>query len=159
MHFVDARLAQLRMSKEEAARRGFPNPSTLAKVRDRDTQNTPTVRTLLRIDRTLGWQPGSAAVVLLGGNPLTVTARTTRAVRARERAAKPMTADEVVSRLLEQLRDEIARISKDLAGLDDRLDRLYVVHNRLLEEFRIDEHLLHEFGDGITDGAAVAEIS
>ena len=60
MHFVDARLTKLRMSREEANRRGFPNFSTLAAVRDRDTQNTPRVRTLLRIDRTLGWQPGSA---------------------------------------------------------------------------------------------------
>ena len=55
MHLVDTRLEQLRISKQEAARRGFPNPTTLAKVRDRDVQKTPTVRTLLRIDRGLGW--------------------------------------------------------------------------------------------------------
>jgi hypothetical protein len=154
MHFVDARLDQLHISKEEAARRGFPNPSTLAKVRDRDSQNTPTVRTLLRIDRTLGWQPGSAAVVLLGGNPLSVTARTTKAVRAKEQAARPMTGEEVASRLLGQLHDEITRTRRDLAGLDDRLDRLCAVHDRLAEEFSVNEHLLHEFGDD----DAVAEV-
>src|SRR5260370_11222914 len=94
MHLVDTRLEQLRMTKQEAARRGFPNPSTLAKVRDNDVQNTPTVRTLLRIDRALGWQPGSAAVILLGGVPLTVTARNSKGVRAKELAAKPVTGEE-----------------------------------------------------------------
>ena len=87
MHFVDARLEQLRMTKDEAVRRGFPDPDTLAKVRDRSTQNTPRVRTLLRIDRTVGWQPGSSAVVLLGGNPLSLTARPTKGMRAKEQAA------------------------------------------------------------------------
>jgi hypothetical protein len=145
MHHVDARLSQLRMSKEEAARRGFPDPSTLAKVRDRDHQATPTVRTLLRIDRTLGWEPGSAAVVLLGGHPLSVTARTTRRVRTRADAATPMTADEVMTRLLDQLGDEIAKARQDLAAVGDRVERLCAVHDRLAEEFGIDEHLVDEF--------------
>ena len=57
MHFVDARLAQLQLTKKDAASRGFPDPSTLPRARDTDTQATPTVRTLLRIDATLGWQP------------------------------------------------------------------------------------------------------
>ena len=161
MHFVDARLAQLQLTKKDAASRGFPDPSTLPRARDTDTQTTPTVRTLLRIDRTLGWQPGSAAVVMLGGFPLTVTARATRRGRAKEQAAKPMTADEVVSRLLEQLRDEIARTRRDVAGLDDRLERLSAVHDRLVEEFLADADLLHEFGVDEADDAddpAVAEV-
>ena len=161
MHFVDARLAQLQLTKRDAALRGFPDPSTLAKVRDKDTQTTPQVRTLLRIDRTLGWQPGSAAVVMLGGHPLTVTARTTRRSRAHEQAAQPMTAEEVVGRLLDQLRDEIARTRRDVAGLDDRLDRLSAVHNLLVEEFRVDARLLVEFGVDPADDAddpAVAEV-
>jgi hypothetical protein len=151
MHHVDARLGQLRMSKQEAARRGFPAPSTLAKVRDRDRQATPTVRSLLRIDRTLGWEPGSAAVILLGGHPLSITARTSRRVRARADAASPMTADEVMTRLLDQLGDEIAKTRADLAAVGDRVERLCVVHDRLAEEFRVDEHLVGEFtDDGIT---------
>jgi hypothetical protein len=145
MHHVDARLSQLQMSKEEAVRRGFPDPSTLAKVRDRDHQATPTVRTLLRIDRTLGWEPGSAAVVLLGGHPLSVTARTTRRVHAHAEAATPMTADEVMTRLLDQLGDEITKTREDLAAVGDRVERLCAVHDRLAEEFRIDEHLVDEF--------------
>ncbi|BBZ15527.1 hypothetical protein [Mycobacterium branderi] len=154
MHFVDARLDQLRISKEEASRRGFPNPSTLAKVRDRDTQNTPTVRTLLRIDRTLGWQPGSAAVVLLGGNPLSITARTTKSVRAKEQAAKPMTADEVVTRLLDQLRDEINRTCRDLNELEERMRRLRTIHSRLVGEFMVDGQLLQDFDDAVAEAGA-----
>lgn len=145
IYFVDARLQQLGISKEEAARRGFPNPTTLAKVRDRDTQNTPRVRTLLRIDRALGWQPGSSAVVLLGGNPLSVTARLTRGVRAREASARPVSADEIVTRLLDQLNAEIAGLRGDMAGLDARLQRLHTVHRRLTDEFRLDDRLLDEY--------------
>jgi DNA-binding ferritin-like protein len=147
MHFVDARLGQLRMSKEDANRRGFPHPSTLAAVRARDSQHTPTVRTLLRIDRTLGWQPGSAAVVLLGGTPLSVTARTTRNVRAHEQSSTPMTAQDVIDRLLGQLHDEIERARNDVRAADDRLQRLYTVHERLSQEFRVDHTLVEEFDD------------
>ncbi|QEN17644.1 hypothetical protein ACRDU6_00560 (plasmid) [Mycolicibacterium sp. ELW1] len=147
MHFVDARLGQLRMSKEDANRRGFPHPSTLAAVRARESQHTPTVRTLLRIDRTLGWQPGSAAVVLLGGTPLSVTARTTRNVRAHEQSSTPMTAQDVIDRLLGQLRDEIERARDEVRAVDDRLQRLYTVHERLSQEFRVDHTLVEEFDD------------
>lgn len=147
MHFVDARLGQLRMSKEDANRRGFPHPSTLAAVRDRDSQRTPTVRTLLRIDRTLGWQPGSAAVVLLGGTPLSVTARTTPNVRAHEQSSTPMTAQDVVDRLLGQLHDEIERARSDVRAADDRLQRLYTVYEHLSQEFRVDSTLVEEFDD------------
>src|SRR5258708_30164727 len=103
MHLVDTRLEQLRMTKQEAARRGFSNPSTLAKVRDNDVQNTPTVRTLLRIDRALGSQPGSAAVILLGGFPLTLTTRTSNGVRPRALAAKPVNLDAGRTRPPDQL--------------------------------------------------------
>jgi hypothetical protein len=87
----------------------------------------------LRIDRALGWQPGSAAVVLLGGHPLTVTARTPKGVRAGKKSAKPVTGDEVGGRLLDQL--------------GDRLDRLRMTHRRLVEEFRVDDELLGDLDD------------
>ena len=136
MHFVDARLAQLKMSKEEAARRGFPDPSTLSKVRDRNTQRTPTVRTLLRIDNGLGWQPGSAAVVLLGGFPLTVTARATVATRTRAHKARPVTAEEVVSRLLDQLGSQIEAARREVKIVAGRVDRLRELHHALLDTIR-----------------------
>ncbi len=151
MHFVDARLEQLQLSKVQAARRGFPNPSTLAKVRDRDTQHTPTVRTLLRIDRALGWQPGSAAVLLLGGNPRTVTARTTRGVRVKEQAAEPMTPDEVIARLLGQLRDEVTATRRALSDVDHRLEHLMVVHDRISEEFGVHGALVDESSGDTAD--------
>ena len=136
MHFVDARLAQLKMSKEEAARRGFPDPSTLSKVRDRNTQRTPTVRTLVRIDNGLGWQPGSSAVVLLGGFPLTVTARRTAATRTRADNARPVTAEEVVSRLLDQLGSQIEAARREVKVVAGRVDRLGELHRALLDAVR-----------------------
>jgi hypothetical protein len=145
MYFVDARLAQLHLSKKQAAQRGFPSPSTLAKVRDSHEQTTPTVRTLLRIDRALGWQPGSAAVTMLGGSPLTVTARTTGTAKARDEATQPMSANEVVHRLLGQLRDEITRTRRQVSGLDDHVDRLAAVHDRLAAEFSVSESLAKQF--------------
>ena len=50
IHFVDARIAQLNLSKEEVARRGGPNPDTLAKIRARTTSRTPNVETLLAVE-------------------------------------------------------------------------------------------------------------
>lgn len=147
MHFVDARLRQLNMTKDEAHRRGFPHPSTLSAVRASNSQRTPTVRTLLRIDRSLGWQPGSAAVVLLGGSPLTITARMTRGARAQEEAATPMTAQDITDRLLDQLRDGIELARTEVRAVDDRLDRLYTVHQRLVDELRVDGALVAEFDD------------
>ena len=136
MHFVDARLAQLKMSKEQAARRGFPDPSTLSKVRDRNTQRTPTVRTLLRIDNGLGWQPGSSAVVLLGGFPLAVSARSTAATQARTDKARPVTAEEVVSRLLDQLGSQIDAARREVKIVAGRVDRLSELHHALLDTIR-----------------------
>jgi hypothetical protein len=147
IHFVDARLAQLQMTKTEAARRGFPNPSTLAKTRGRDHQQSPRVRTLLRIDRTLGWQPGSAAVVLLGGTPLTITTRTTRAVRSREAAAEPLTPHDVTVRTLATLRDEITRTRELADDLGQRLDRLSEAYDRVLGEFSVDAGLIDDYTD------------
>ena len=44
----------------------------------------------LRLDRALGWQLGSSAVVLLGGTPLSVTARVRRQARLKHQAAQPV---------------------------------------------------------------------
>ncbi len=67
--FVKQRLADLDMTQAELAARGGPNRSTLGKLRGRPGQKTPTVATLLACDDSLGWERGSAAVVLLGGVP------------------------------------------------------------------------------------------
>ena len=54
IHFVDERIAQLNLSKEEVARRGGPAPDTLAKVRGRRDQQTPMAGTWLRLGAALG---------------------------------------------------------------------------------------------------------
>ncbi len=147
MHFVDARLAKLRMSREEANRRGFPNFSTLAAVRDRDTQNTPRVRTLLRIDRTLlaARLGGGRAVGRLSAEHHRT--RHQKNVRLQEQAATPLTEDDIADRLLTQLHEEIERAHDDLRAFDDRINRLYAAHDRLAEELRVDRSLVEEFAD------------
>jgi hypothetical protein len=69
IQFVKQRLADLGITQEELAARGGPDRSTLGKLRSRPGQHTPTVATLVAYDDTLGWERGSAAVVLLGGTP------------------------------------------------------------------------------------------
>lgn len=147
MHFVDARLRQLSMSKAEANRRGFPHPSTLPAARDHQSQTTPTARTLLRIDRTLGWQPGSAAVILLGGEPLSVTARRTRNSLQREQSAQPMAAADVLDRLFGQLRDDVAAAHAAVRTADEGLQQLYTALDRLACEFDVDHALIEQFTD------------
>ena len=57
IHFVDARLTQLNLSKEEVARRGGPGVDTLAKIRGRAAQRSPQVGTLLRWTPHWGGSP------------------------------------------------------------------------------------------------------
>ncbi|MGA9376724.1 MAG: hypothetical protein WBV64_17185, partial [Mycobacterium sp.] len=104
-------------------------------------------RTLLRIDRTLGWQPGSAAVILLGGDPLTITARRTRKTLQREQSAQPMAAADVLDRLFGQLRDDIAAAHAAVRTADEGLQQLYTALDRLACEFDIDPALMEQFTD------------
>jgi hypothetical protein len=146
IHFVDARLAQLNLSKEEVARRGGPGVDTLAKIRGRTDQRTPQVGTLLRLDAALGWQPGSSAVVLLGGQPLSLTARSRAVPRPRKHGPRPMTDHEIMQRLAAQLHDEIARLEGDRDALDVRITRLRTVYDHFIAELADDEHLLAQYG-------------
>jgi hypothetical protein len=66
-HFVCERLAVLRMTRGELARRGGPNRSTLHKAIS--GSRTVSMATLARLDASLGWTPGSAAAILGGGTP------------------------------------------------------------------------------------------
>jgi hypothetical protein len=147
IHFVDERLAQLQIRREEMARRGGPSYDALTKIRGRSTQNTPRVSTLLRLDRALGWQLGSSAVVLLGGTPLSVTARVRG--KARLQAAQPVTAEEILHRLVDQVHDEIARLDSAHTAIGQRIQGLRAVANRMLEEITVDEDLVTEFSDDV----------
>lgn len=140
IHFVDARLAQLKLSKKEIARRGGPGADTLSKVRGRQGQNTPTVATLLRLDAVLGWQPGSAAVALVGGTPLSVLARRKR-VRYSKQPPQALGEGEIEQRLTAQLRDELQRLEEDRAAVDRRIELL----QRVIVELAPDDELAAQY--------------
>jgi hypothetical protein len=145
IHFVDERIAQLNLSKEEVARRGGPAPDTLAKIRGRRDQQTPMVGTLLRLDAALGWQPGSAAVTLLGGQPLSLTARSRAVSRPKKRALQPVSEREIMGRLVSQLHDEIARLEGDRDAVDARIRRLRGIYESFIAELTVDEDLAAEY--------------
>jgi hypothetical protein len=153
IYYVDARLAQLNLSKEEVARRGGPSTDTLAKIRVSADQRTPMVDTLLRLDRSLGWQPGSSAVVLLGGQPLSLTARRRRKTLAKQRDARPVDEAEILDRLTAELAEEIARLEGDRDAVTVRIQRLRTVHDHLVAELTVDEELLADYGVGRDDVA------
>ncbi|EFG78687.1 hypothetical protein HMPREF0591_1418 [Mycobacterium parascrofulaceum ATCC BAA-614] len=147
IYFVEARLAQLKLSKQEVARRGGPAVDTLIKARGRKGQKTPTVSTLLLLDALMGWQPGSAAVSMLGGRPLSLTARRNRVIaRAQKRPLQPMGEGEIVQRLTAQLREELDRLEDDRAAVARRIELL----RNVIVELDPDEGLMAEYGDTAT---------
>ena len=107
MYFVDARIAQLQLTKADIERRGGPSRDTLTKLRGRSGSTTPLVGTLLRYDDALGWYPGSAAVTLLGGQPLS---RTASLKRRKKPATQPLSEDQIAAHLTGLLSDEIASL-------------------------------------------------
>jgi hypothetical protein len=142
IHFVDARIAQLNLSKEEVARRGGPNRDTLAKIRDRKNARSPSIDTLLRLDQALGWQPGSSAVTLIGGRPLSLNAVGAGVGRPRKQDAdRPVTSAEIQRRLADQLTNEIDRLEKTRDSLDERIDALRTLRDRYAAEI-IDPDLI-----------------
>ena len=144
IHFVDERIAQLNLSKEEVAR-GGPAPDTLAKIRGRRDQQTPMAGTLLRLDAALGWQPASAAVALLGGQPLSRTARGRAAKRPKKHALQPMTEREIMGRLVSQLPDEITRLEDDRDAVEARIQRLCTIYENFAAELTVDEDPAAEY--------------
>jgi hypothetical protein len=134
IHFVDARIAQLRLTKDEVSRRGGPSADTLTKLRRRGDQAKPTIATLARYDAALGWQPGSAAHTLIGGLPQSLTARR----RGTKPATPAITEDDIVARFTRQLRDEITRLAALRDDLDTRITRMQDIHNGLIEVLDID---------------------
>lgn len=66
-HFVTERRHALGLSRAAMFARGGPSPSTMLKARSGDRALSQP--TLQRIDRALGWAPGSAETVMNGGTP------------------------------------------------------------------------------------------
>jgi hypothetical protein len=154
IHFVDERIAQLNLSKEEVARRGGPGTDTLAKIRGRRDQHSTGVRTLLRLGAALGWQPGSAAVALLGGQPVSLTARS-RAARPNTRALQPMDEREIMGRLAARLHDEITRREGDRDAVAARIARLRTICESFTAELSVDDEPVADH-TGIGDPSEVA---
>ena len=73
-HFVARRLAVLRINRAELARRGGPSRSTLNKAITGARRLS--AATLMRLDASLGWAPGSAAAIVAGGEPAARLPRT-----------------------------------------------------------------------------------
>lgn len=67
--YVNERLAVLHMTRNDLARRGGPNRSTLHK--STTGSRSMSAATLTRLDEALGWAPGSARSILEGGEPVT----------------------------------------------------------------------------------------
>jgi hypothetical protein len=118
LFFVQHRLVQLQWTRKSLAAAGGPNPSTLRKAHREDRELAE--RTLARLDRALGWQPGSAQRVLDGGSPAvriseqveTVTSNIDAALRDEEEAGVRHTAAE--------LRDFLMTVAQQLDGFYTR---------------------------------------
>ena len=135
IHYVDARLAQLGLTKEEVARRGGPAVDTLSKLRRRTDQGRPTIGTLLRYDAALGWQPGSSAVTMIGGAPQSITTRRP----GKKPATPPLAENDIVARLTTQLRDELDRLERMRGSIDASITRMRCIYEGLAGVSGIDE--------------------
>lgn len=106
-HFVSERRRALNISRAEMYARGGPSPSTMNKALSGDRGLSRT--TLERIDRALGWAPGSAATVMTGGQPTSQIPTPNEGCPAHEH----------VVTVLESLRDQLVRAGElvdDLLG-------------------------------------------
>ena len=128
IYFVDARLAQLGMTKEELAHRGGPAVDTLQKLRKRGGSAKPSFETFQRYDAALGWQPGSAAVTMLGDEPRGLT---TAPRVGRRRSATPLEAGDIVTTFLSGLGSEITELERLRDGVDTRIMHLRSIRGGL----------------------------
>ncbi len=94
----------------------------------------------MRLDRCLGWEPGSSAAVLLGGKPLTVTARAA--------IGEALTPARSWTGCCPNCALKSTRPAPDVGALLARLDRLEDRLDHLANEFDVDEDLLQQFNSG-----------
>ncbi|WP_241479838.1 helix-turn-helix domain-containing protein [Mycolicibacterium neoaurum] len=107
-HFVTERRRALGISRAQMFARGGPSPSTMNKALTGDRGLSRS--TLERIDRALGWAPGSAETAMSGGAP-------TSRIPAPSDAACP--AHEHVVTVLESIRTQLhtaEKLVEDLLG-------------------------------------------
>jgi hypothetical protein len=107
-HFVTERRHALGISRAQMYARGGPSPSTMNKAITGDRSLSRS--TLERVNRALGWAPGSAETVMGGGTP-------TSHIPASSDAACP--AHEHVVTVLQTLRTQLhtaEQLVEDLLG-------------------------------------------
>ncbi|MGV7254579.1 helix-turn-helix domain-containing protein [Mycobacterium kansasii] len=107
-YFVSERLAALRISRGELARRGGPSRSTLNKAMSAARIVSPA--TLSRLDASLGWAPGSAAAILDGGTPTCRLPRTVGGDLCSAEHAHVITVLSTVFGMLEDASDLLAEL-------------------------------------------------
>ena len=81
LFFVEQRLAALGWTRDDLAAQGGPSPSTVYKLVRESVQ--PTERTIARLDRALGWEPGSVHTIMAGGSPTVSLSQAVESVSAR----------------------------------------------------------------------------
>lgn len=81
LFFVEQRLAHLNWTRDDLAKADGPSPSTLYKMSREAVR--PTERTIVKLDRALGWEPGSSHEIMAGGAPSLSITREVETVSAR----------------------------------------------------------------------------
>lgn len=114
LFFVEQRLAQLGWTREDLAGQGGPSPSTVYKLVREAVQ--PTERTIVRLDRALGWESGSSHAVMAGGAPSLSISREVETVSARIDAELASCEDSGVKRTAAELREFLMDVASRLGA-------------------------------------------
>lgn len=112
LFFIEQRLALLGWTREELAAAGGPSPSTLYKIARESVR--PTERTIARLDRALGWEPGSVRAVMAGGVPSVSISVAAVSVSARIDAELAQCQAGGVARTAQELREFLLDVASRL---------------------------------------------
>lgn len=112
LFFVEQRLAHLDWTRDDLAAAGGPSPSTLYKMVTEAVQ--PTERTIVKLDRALGWESGSAHEVMRGGSPSLSITREVDNVTARIDAELARCEDAGVHKTAAELHEFLLDVARRL---------------------------------------------
>jgi hypothetical protein len=114
LFFVEQRLAQLGWTREDLATQGGPSPSTFYKLVRQAVR--PTARTIVRLDRALGWEAGSSHAVMAGGAPSLSVSCELATVSARIDAELACCQDSGAKKTAAELRDFLMDVASRLGA-------------------------------------------
>ena len=114
LFFVEQRLAQLGWTREDLAAQGGPSPSTFYKLVRQAVR--PTERTIVRLDRALGWEAGSSHAVMAGGAPSLSVSCELATVSARIDAELSCCQDSGVKKTAAELREFLMDVASRLGA-------------------------------------------